>query len=60
MQEIINKEIEDRNLRAGEYVRRKLQEKEDKKVNARWELAGWAVMAVLMISVLIAAIVLGK
>jgi len=54
-----DKEIEARNLRAGEYVRRKLQEKEDKKVNARWELAGWAVMVVLVVTVLIAVIILG-
>lgn len=58
MQEIINKEIESRNLRAGEYVRRKLQEKEDKSINDRWELAGLAVMAVLMVSILIAVIVI--
>jgi hypothetical protein len=54
-----NKEIETRNLRAGAYIRRKLQEKEDRKINDRWEFVGWTVMAGLMIGILIAVIALG-
>lgn len=45
----MNKEIEERNKRAQEYICRKAQEEKDDRISEQVELWGWVVISALVL-----------
>lgn len=44
----MNKELEQRNIRAGAYIRRQQYKRQDRRRNMIYEAVGWGIVTVLL------------